>query len=384
MVMRCGPPLRPVRARRSCVNVAGGVRSRVGCSRPILGHRTTAGSTTKGWPISVTSNRAGAHVTVAIRRREDDRILVLADGTLPMFEDLAAGPWQVVSAIGPSMEGRFGVRVSTLRPAWVGEGTDERLYEALWLGGAVPSGSDWVPRADLPERLRGTSDGVARAIADGALEPAAGDRQPWYRPGWLDAMTSWIDDRFAAGGLHRRGPVRQVRSWGRSALLQADTDRGLVWAKQVPTAFAHEVAVTGLLADLDPGLVPPIIAADPAAGRLLLAHVEGPLLSDVTDPLAWTATLARLAETQRVLSVERDRLVRGRRRRRSARDARGRDPDDPGRRRPAESGPTGRGLGRCGRWTAVPGRLARGRLRRAGAERRPRQPRPRRPVARHR
>ncbi len=75
-------------------------------------------------------------------------------------------------------------------------------------------------------------------------------------------MAAWIDDRLAGAGLRRHGPIRQVRSWGRSALLQADTDRGLVWAKEVPAGFAHEIAVTGLLADLDPGLVPPIIAAD--------------------------------------------------------------------------------------------------------------------------
>jgi hypothetical protein len=100
-----------------------------------------------------------------------------------------------------------------------------------------------------------------------------------------------------------------MRSWGRSALFQVETDRGLVWAKEVPVRFAHEIAVTGLLADLDPGLVPPLIAADPAAGRLLTAHVDGPLLADVTEPAAWSATLARLAETQRVLAAERGRLV---------------------------------------------------------------------------
>ena len=139
--------------------------------------------------------------------------------------------------------------------------------------------------------------------------PSDGSLQPWYVPGWMDGMTDWIDARLREAGLRRHGRIRQMRSWGRSALLQADTDRGLVWAKEVPARFAHEIAVTGLLADLDPGLVPPLIAADIAAGRVLTAHVDGPLLADVTDRAAWNATLARLAETQRVLAAERDRLV---------------------------------------------------------------------------
>ena len=104
-------------------------------------------------------------------------------------------------------------------------------------------------------------------------------------------------------GLRRHGPPRQIRSWGRSALLTVETDRGRVWAKQVPGVFAHEVAVTGLLSDLDPGFVPPLIAADPAGGRLLMEDVSGPNLASVPgSPDAWLATMSRLAEVQRVLA----------------------------------------------------------------------------------
>src|SRR5262249_51400161 len=51
----------------------------------------------------------------------------------------------------------------------------------------------------------------------------------------------------------------------------------------------------------------PEIAADQATGRLLMEHVDGPLLSEATlDPAPWTATLARLAEAQRVLAADLD------------------------------------------------------------------------------
>lgn len=256
----------------------------------------------------MTTSHPSAHISVAIRRADDERILVLAGGTLPSFDVELGVPWPVVAGVAPSMRGRLGLEVVTLRSAWLSETTDERLIDAILVAGDAPPGATWSDRDALPTRLTTASPPVIGAIRDGALMPPAGSQQAWYRPEWLETMTTWADERLADAGLRRRGSYRQVRSWGRSALLQADTDRGLVWAKAVPVAFAHEIAVTGLLADLDPGLVPPVIAADPAGGRLLLAHVAGPSLAEVDDPAAWTATMARLAETQQVLASERARL----------------------------------------------------------------------------
>jgi hypothetical protein len=118
-------------------------------------------------------------------------------------------------------------------------------------------------------------------------------------------MSGWIDERLADAGIRRRGPIRQVRSWGRAALLTFDTDRGHLWAKAVPDVFSHEVAVTELLADIDPGVVPPVVAADPALGRIITEHVEGPTLAAIGgEPEVWAAALSRLAEIQRVLAAE--------------------------------------------------------------------------------
>lgn len=264
----------------------------------------------KGSSTPLTSSRRAARASVAIRRADDERILLLPDGTLPTFDVDPAVPWQVVAAVTPSIRERVGVEVVTLRAAWVSDTADERLYDSILVGGEVPPGAAWWERDALPERLAraGASAGLTSAIGAGALVPSDGAHQGWYRPGWLETMTAWADARLADAGLRRRGAYRQIRSWGRSALLQVDTDRGLVWAKAVPVAFAHEIAVTGLLADVDPGLVPPVIAADPAGGRLLLAHVAGPSLAEVEDPAAWIATMERLAEIQRVLAAERGRL----------------------------------------------------------------------------
>ena len=73
-------------------------------------------------------------------------------------------------------------------------------------------------------------------------------------------ITAWIDDRLADTGARRRGPVREVRNWVRALVLTVETDRGRCWVKVVPDVFSHEVAVTELLADVDPGIVPPVVA----------------------------------------------------------------------------------------------------------------------------
>jgi hypothetical protein len=131
---------------------------------------------------------------------------------------------------------------------------------------------------------------------------ADGDRA-W----WAD-MTAWTDARLGELGIRRIRPLVPIRVWVRSAVASFETDRGRMWAKAVPEVFSHEVALTELLADIDPGAVPPVVAAERERGRMITDHVEGPLLTAVGEPVAWTATLARMAELQRVLSNDRDAL----------------------------------------------------------------------------
>jgi hypothetical protein len=138
----------------------------------------------------------------------------------------------------------------------------------------------------------------------------AGPPPPWSAPVWQVEMTAWIDGCLGTVGTRRRGVVREVRAWERSWVGTFETDRGRMWAKAVPGVFAHEIAVTSLLADIDPGVVPPVVAADVALGRIITVHVEGPALASVRDePAAWAATLSRLAELQRVLAYEPDELA---------------------------------------------------------------------------
>jgi hypothetical protein len=123
-------------------------------------------------------------------------------------------------------------------------------------------------------------------------------------PAWWADMTAWTDVRLAERGIRRDGPLVPVRVWARSAVSHFETDRGRMWAKAVPGIFAHEIALTELIADIDPGAAPPVVAAEAGLGRILTDHVEGAMLTDAAEPIAWTATLSRMAELQRVLAAD--------------------------------------------------------------------------------
>jgi hypothetical protein len=99
-------------------------------------------------------------------------------------------------------------------------------------------------------------------------------RAPWARPGGPDASVGWATAALAALGTP--GAVaHQQRTWNLSAIWRLDAGgRPVAWLKQVPSFFAHEPAVLGLVGGVAPGLVPPLLAAGDE-GRMLLADVPG-------------------------------------------------------------------------------------------------------------
>ncbi|MBD0671400.1 aminoglycoside phosphotransferase family protein, partial [Streptomyces sp. CBMA156] len=129
---------------------------------------------------------------------------------------------------------------------------------------------------------------------------------------------AWAEAELAAAGRPLAGPARQIRTWNLSGLLRLPTATGAdAWLKTTtPTFNAREGEVIALLGGVDRGLVPTVLAADPAGGRLLLDHVPG---EDCWSPSAGTvadvvprlvAAQAALAERRGDLAALRDRTPR--------------------------------------------------------------------------
>ena len=129
----------------------------------------------------------------------------------------------------------------------------------------------------------------------------------WTGERWHAEVTAWLDERLAAAGRSRTGPVTQprVRRWG--TVLTAPTTGGTVWVKATASTTAHEVALYACFATAVPEHVPLPIGLDADRGLLALPD-HAPDLGDPGDVLP-AAVLVRYGQLQRAVAPHVDGLV---------------------------------------------------------------------------
>ncbi|RKT08936.1 phosphotransferase family enzyme [Streptomyces sp. 1114.5] len=169
-------------------------------------------------------------------------------------------------------------------------------------GGTPGSGGRVRYHAEALERPGGLDPRVPDGDTAARLGPAE-RRAAWATPGGLREALAWAESALARAGRPQAGPARQIRTWNLSGLFRLPVAGGAdAWLKTTTPAFnAAEGAVIRLFADADPTLVPTVLAADPAAGRLLLDHVPG---EDGWGPSAETVAevVPRLVAAQAALA----------------------------------------------------------------------------------
>ncbi|WP_242606916.1 hypothetical protein [Protofrankia symbiont of Coriaria ruscifolia] len=94
------------------------------------------------------------------------------------------------------------------------------------------------------------------------VRPAMG-RAGWATRAGLREASSWADAILHAVDRPASGPVEQVKTWNLAGLFRVPTPRGPVWLKTTPPFAANEAAVIATFAQVDPRLVPTVVAADP-------------------------------------------------------------------------------------------------------------------------
>jgi hypothetical protein len=87
----------------------------------------------------------------------------------------------------------------------------------------------------------------------------------WTSPEWLSEATAWIRERADVAG-HIEQP--HVRPW--STVLRVPTTDGDLYFKAVSAIHLFEAALTALLAELQPGRVPEVVAMDAKRGWMLM------------------------------------------------------------------------------------------------------------------
>nr|BFE82776.1 hypothetical protein GCM10020093_053770 [Planobispora longispora] len=111
---------------------------------------------------------------------------------------------------------------------------------------------------------------------------------------------------MGAGGARRggrpvTGTVRQLKTWNLAGLFRIPASGGPVWLKTTPEFATPEASAIGLVASVDPGIVPGVVAAEPGRGWTLLEHVPGEDCWDASPEVIravigrWVAAQAALA-----------------------------------------------------------------------------------------
>lgn len=249
---------------------------------------------------------------LAIGHPGEARLLVVpGDGgwRLPGFSAGERRFWQDVSHLNSWLRDELGAPGLTLRCLAIAYSPGDELVSKTYAVALddsqwSPPGAHWVTPDDLaalPLADEGQRAAIAEWFAWYAGREAHPLRAPWYMPGWHARATAWARDAIAAAGLVPTGPVEQLRSWQRSAILRLPTDQGDTYMKAVPAVFGHEPALTAALAAADPARFARPLALDPARGWLLMRELPGPSLESLRgegDVARWQAALAGFAEVQ--------------------------------------------------------------------------------------
>lgn len=138
------------------------------------------------------------------------------------------------------------------------------------------------------------------------------DNTRWQDPEWLAGAYDWIDGRLAERGMNRTGKIEQPHVYPWSTALRVSTAQGDVWFKANSDALRHEAALVERITARRPDAVPPLLAADPATGWMLMADAGESLRTVVPREQSldrWYDVLPLYASVQLDLADDVDDLL---------------------------------------------------------------------------
>lgn len=149
-----------------------------------------------------------------------------------------------------------------------------------------------------------------------ATEPfvTAGKSQSevWATHAWRMEAVAWADEKLAAVGMTRTGPVDQVRIRPWSTLLHIPVDKSIVLMKAPYPGGSHEGPLLEILAKHVPDTVLKPLAVDKARGWMLLPKA-GSTFKDLVEPDellgVWRQVVDVLGSLQRTMESKMGEMV---------------------------------------------------------------------------
>jgi hypothetical protein len=245
---------------------------------------------------------------ILLLRKNGSELLVTGERppfTLPCVEIPA---WErVAENMNAAVGRRFGISsVCLFAPdlsvaTTGGEQTLYQVMETRKTNVAAPEGTDWLPVDSFPDQsFADAQDSLAltntlRQIREFENGETIG---PFGKPGWIEALSSWVQHEVDPCGLCLSGEFRQLNASPTFALLRFETNKSAVWFKAVSEPNLREFPISVTLSRLFPGFVPTVVATHPAWHGWLTTEFAGSTLDEVPDACAWERAAQTLGELQ--------------------------------------------------------------------------------------
>ncbi|WP_424533152.1 phosphotransferase family protein [Sphaerisporangium viridialbum] len=194
------------------------------------------------------------------------------------------GPrWADVEPVVAHLRRALGVPVVVLRLVTVDGGGGARdghvtyHVEALQPPGPLSQADGGLPPGPGAGAFPQWEPGASYQARPGYAEltaPVAG-RAAWATAAGVREALGWAAAALRDAGRQPVGPVEQVKTWNLAGLFRVPTSAGPAWLKTTPPFATCEATAIEVVGQADPGLVPVVLAADPARGWVLLEHIPG-------------------------------------------------------------------------------------------------------------
>jgi len=233
--------------------------------------------------------------------------------TLPRYESTEPHYWQTVSPVNQLADKQLGLKLTTLRclKTEFSNGQISMFYamdgRRIPLDRSLPEGVIWTAQDaldNLPVEQKSVVDEWFLWQSDADVI-----QTEWYRSGWFEKATAWIEEQFDDRGIFMTAPIEQVRSWERSAILRAQTTFGQYYFKATPTIFRHEPPLVKWLAFTYPEDFPKPLLVDGWQRWLLMPDYGSQTLDTVREIDRWESALRHFAALQISLSVRISDLI---------------------------------------------------------------------------
>lgn len=134
----------------------------------------------------------------------------------------------------------------------------------------------------------------------------------WYDPKWQKRAHDWIRSEAERNQIHLIGEIEQPHARVWSTVMRVPTNAGMIFFKATAAETIYEIALTQLIADIQPDVMPELIAVDTARGWMLMRDGGDQLrasIRPIQDVKPWEPVIIKYADLQKGLAEHVDEIL---------------------------------------------------------------------------